>query len=230
LPDPHSFLGLQTAIFASLYGSGDIDQAKRIMANYPQEGRTADFSVIASVPPALYLKVIERDFAAALKLCETDVADPGENRSRLAGRAALHVLAGDAASAQYEIARARDLLESRLRDQPADVVALLQLNWINVALKHNGDALRLAHQATELIPAEKDALSGPTYLASLAEIQARTGEAGEAVKTLRRLLSMPIGFYISIQQLKIDPVWDPIRNHSGFKDLLSSKEQVGPNK
>jgi serine/threonine-protein kinase len=67
-------------------------------------------------------------------------------------------------------------------------------------------------------------------LASLAEIQARAGEANEAVKTLQRLLSIPIGFYISIQQPKIDPVWDPIRNNPGFQQLLARKEQVGPNK
>jgi serine/threonine-protein kinase len=190
----------------------------------------ADFTVTASTPPQLYLKLIERDFSGALKLCESEIADPDENRSRLTARAAIHILAGDTDRAQSEVARARDLLESRLHDRPEDVVALLQLSWINVALKHNRDALHLAHQATELILPEKDALLGPTYLASLAEIQARTGEAGETVKTLRRLLSMPIGFYISIQQLKIDPVWDPIRNDPGFKDLLSSKEQIGPNK
>jgi serine/threonine-protein kinase len=228
--DPHNFLGFQTAIFASLYGSGDVDEAKRLVGNYPQEGRTADFSVIASAPPAVYLKVIERDFAAALKLCETDIADAGENRSRLAGRAAIHVLAADKAGAQDEIARARDLLESRLRDQPDDVVALLQLSWINVALQRNAEALRLAHQVTELVPVEKDALLGPTYLACLAEIEARTAEPAEAVKTLRRLLAMPIGFYISIQQLKIDPVWDPIRQDPAFQQLLAGKEQIGPNK
>ncbi len=38
------------------------------------------------------------------------------------------------------------------------------------------------------------------------EIRARADEPADAVQTLRRLLSLPIGFYISIQQLKIDPV------------------------
>ena len=41
------------------------------------------------------------------------------------------------------------------------------------------------------------------------EIRARADEPADAVQTLRRLLSLPIGFYISVQQLKIDPVWDP---------------------
>jgi hypothetical protein len=51
-----------------------------------------------------------------------------------------------------------------------------------------------------------------------------------AVKILQRLLSIPIGFYISIQQLKIDPVWDPIRNDPRFQQLLAGKRPTAPNK
>jgi serine/threonine-protein kinase len=80
------------------------------------------------------------------------------------------------------------------------------------------------------MPVEKDSLAGPASLALLAEIQARAGEPAEAVKTLRRLLSIPAGLLISLQQLKIDPVWDPIRNDPGFQQLLAGKELIGPNK
>ena len=52
------------------------------------------------------------------------------------------------------------------------------------------------------------------------EIRARADESADAVQTLRHLLSLPIGFYISIQQLKIDAIWDPIRNDPGFQKLL----------
>ena len=228
--DPHSFLGLQTVIFALLNGSGDIEEARRTLEKYPPGGRISDFSVIASIPPGVYLKVIDRDFSGALKVCEAEIVDPSENRSRLAMRAAIRVLTGEAARAQTEIAQTRELLEARLRERPDDVYALLQLSWVDVALQRNSEALSVAHKATEMVPIEKDALLGPTYLAALAQIQARTGESGEAVKTLRRLLSMPIGFYVSIQQLKIDPVWDPIRQDPGFQQLLVGKEQIGPNK
>jgi len=51
-----------------------------------------------------------------------------------------------------------------------------------------------------------------------------------AFKILRRLLSIPIGFYICIQQLKIDPVRDPIRNDPRFQPLLAGKRPIGPNK
>jgi TolB-like protein len=226
--DPHSLLGLQTVITASLNGSGDVDDARQTLSSYPIAVRTGEFTVLASIPPGTYLKLIERDFAGALALCEAEIPDPDENRYRLASRTAVHVLAADAAQAHDEIERTRGLLESRLRNRSDDVIALLQLSWVNVALQRNAEALRLAHRATELVSVEKDALLGPTYLACLAEIQARTAEPAEAVETLRRLLGMPIGFYISIQQLKIDPAWDPIREDPGFKKLLSGKDLIGP--
>jgi len=70
-------------------------------------------------------------------------------------------------------------------------------------------------------------LKGVILAGGLAEIQARAGEPGEAVKTPRRLLSLPIGFYISIQQLMIDLVWDSIRHDRGFQQLLAGKEKIG---
>ncbi|HEY0432185.1 MAG TPA: hypothetical protein VGC61_10210, partial [Pyrinomonadaceae bacterium] len=142
---------------------------------------------------------------------------------------AVHVLAGDAASAGEEIEKTRGLLEARLHERPADDWTMRQLAWVNLALNRNAEALRLAHQASE-VTGEKDAVARPHALALLAEIQARAGQPVEAVQTLRQLLSIPAGNWISLQQLKIDPVWDPVRNDPGFQQLLAGKEQIGPNK
>jgi hypothetical protein len=35
---------------------------------------------------------------------------------------------------------------------------------------------------------------------------------------------------MSIARLKIDPVWDPIRDRPDFQQLLSGTEQIGPKK
>ena len=69
---------------------------------------------------------------------------------------------------------------------------------------------------------------GSGNVAALAEIQAQTGAATEAVQNLRKLLSIPAGETISIARLKLDPVWDPIRNNAAFQELLAGKEWVGP--
>ena len=71
---------------------------------------------------------------------------------------------------------------------------------------------------------------GHFFQAGLAQIEARAGEAEEAVKRLRQLLSIPAGQPVSIARLKIDPVWDPLRDRPDFQQLLSGPEQIGPNR
>ena len=107
---------------------------------------------------------------------------------------------------------------------------MMQLAWVNLALKNKVEAIHLAHQASESLPVEKDAIGGPYFLSGLAEIEAQAGETNEAIGNLRRLLSIPAGLFVSIQRLKIDPVWDPIRNDPGFRQLLAGSELIGPNK
>jgi hypothetical protein len=73
-----------------------------------------------------------------------------------------------------------------------------------------------------------DAIIGATGQLGLAEIEAWAGAPQDATNRLRHLLSIPSG--ISIARLKIDPVWDPIRDHPDFQRLLTGPEQIGPNK
>ena len=121
--------------------------------------------------------------------------------------------------------RVRVLLEAELaKRQPEDRVWVSELAWIYVCLGRNADALRLAREAAETMPIEKDAILGINFLVGLAQIEAHTGQSEEAVKILRQLLTIPAGEYVSVTRLKIDPVWDPIRNDPGFQKLLSEPE------
>jgi TolB-like protein/class 3 adenylate cyclase len=232
--NPTSVIAMRLLIFNCLNATGDVKEARRILASFPPDPKlTGNFlsgSVSNVIGARAYVPVIERDFAAALKVWEKENTDPAGNRERLCARVAIHVLAGDAASAQAEAEKARVLVEARLRERPDDNSPLTQLSWIYLALKRNTDALRVARQAASLFPPQRDATQGAAYATGLAEIEARTGERGEAVKSLRWLLSGQIGGFVSIRLLKIDPVWDPIRNDPGFQQLLAAKELVGPNK
>jgi serine/threonine-protein kinase len=107
---------------------------------------------------------------------------------------------------------------------------MAELSWVYLALARNADGLRLSRQAADTISIEKDALAGPIFQIGLAQIEARAGAPEEAIKRLRRLLSIPAGGVAYIAALKMDPVWDPIRNRPDFQQLLSGPEQVGPNK
>jgi hypothetical protein len=172
--------------------------------------------------------VLGRDFNAALKACETGMAATTNERQKLVAKAGIRVLAGDVTGAQTDAGKARGLLETRLRDHPQDFRSLRALSWVYLALNRKSDAINTARKSVELLPLEKDAVLGCGNLAALAEIQAQTGAATEAVQNLRKLLSIPAGETISIARLKLDPVWDPIRNNAAFQELLAGKEWVRP--
>ena len=143
---------------------------------------------------------------------------------QLEARAGIHVLAGQGPVARPECEQTRALLEARLAQRPEDRISLTALAWVYVCLGRSADALRVARQAADLLPIEKDAIVGRILLAGLAEIEARTGRAEEAVKILRQLIAAPAGGVVSIARLKIDPVWDPIRNDPDFQKLLAEPE------
>jgi serine/threonine-protein kinase len=177
------------------------------------------------------LDVIGRRFANAFQALDKQVAkDEFEHRRQVAGRVALRIIAGQTEAAKSTGDQALPLLEARLRERPDDVFAMEELSWVYLARGRDTDALRLSRQAADLISIEKDAVVGPSFQYGLAQIEARAGAPEEAIKRLRRLLSIPAGHVVSIALLKIDPVWDPIRNRPDFQQLLSGPEQIGPNK
>ena len=231
----HESGGMISLLNSRLNGTGDIKEARRIMSTFPSENRITpriwSADVVDIIGQRAYLSVIERDFPAALQIWEPGVNDAAAKSGLgIAARPAIHVLAGDTSTTQPESEQVRGVLEATLRERPNDFTTLTQLSWIYLALGRNAEALSAARRATSILPVEKDALLGPGVLTNLAEVEAHAGETGAAIKILHRLLSIPAGMEVSIARLKIDPVWDPIRNDPGFQQLLVGKELIGPNK
>jgi tetratricopeptide (TPR) repeat protein len=205
------------------------EATKGIIGTTPGVAADGDVRAITGIPALLY--VIERRFTDAFQALEKQVGNSDRARIQLlAGRAALRVLAGQTEAAKSAGEEARPLLEARLRQRPDDTFAMTALSWVYLALGRNADALRLSRQAADSMPIEKDAYAGPSFQCGLAQIEARAGAPEEAIKRLRRLLSIPAGGAVSIAHLKFSPVWDPIRNRPDFQQLLSGPEQIGPNK
>jgi tetratricopeptide (TPR) repeat protein len=230
--DPQAADGMRTLLGSIVSGSGNINEAQRVLASFPAENKilvNSNFGDVRAITgDRAYVFVLARDFEAALKVWEAAGNTAVDERRRLSARVAIRILGGDLIGAQAEAEKARQLLEERLRERPNDISSMTQLSWIYLALKRNSDATKLARQAASLLPPEKDVVVGNILLAGLAEMEARTGATSDAIAILRRLLSIPAGGSVSIARLKIDPVWDPIRNDPGFQQLLALKEHVGP--
>ncbi len=237
--DPHNTRAAVYLLNARLNATGDVDSAMQAVDGFPEvikislygSGVDAGGDVAGIISVRLYLGVIAGHFSDAFQALEKEVVnDECGHLRQLAGRAILRVLAGQTEAAKLSGEEARPLLEARFSERPDDAFAMTELSWVYLALGRNADALRLSRQAADLIPIEKDALTGPSFQVGLAQVEARAGAPEEAIKRLRRLLSIPAGEVASIARLKIDPVWDPIRNRSDFQQLLSGLEQIGPNK
>jgi len=230
--DPHDVVGMRSVLLSRLNSTGDITEAGQALATFPPDSRIVQNSVAGGLSSVMgersYFFVVARDYAAALKVWDNAGTSPVDQRRSLSARAAIHFLAGDLVAAQTDAERAKSLLDDRLRERPDDILALTQLSWIHIALKRNEDALKNARRAAQLFPPEKDSIVGTFTLTGLAEVEARIGETADAVSILRELLSIPAGQTVSSSRLKIDPVWDPIRNDPRFQKLLTGNELVGP--
>jgi TolB-like protein/class 3 adenylate cyclase/Flp pilus assembly protein TadD len=229
--DPHNINAAYHLAQTYTNSTGDIQRARQAWEGIPEQlGNSGQREIVISemIGESLYLEVLEKNFSGALKAWETVPTNTFQARLlRLEARIGIQLLAGQTAAAKPECEEARVLLEAQVaKRRPEDRTSASELAWIYVCLGRNADALRIAREAVEAEPLEKDSFVGTDRLVGLAQIEAQTGQSEEAIKTLRHLLTIPAGEFISVTRLKIDPVWDPIRNDPGFQKLVSEPEPV----
>ena len=71
-------------------------------------------------------------------------------------------------------------------------------------------------------PTSKNPFEGPGEEENMAKIYALLGDADHATPILKRLLQIPYALPITPALLRLDPVWDSIRNDPRFQELVAS--------
>jgi hypothetical protein len=88
-------------------------------------------------------------------------------------------------------------------------------------------AFAFVDRAVAAVPIEKDAIDGTIPIEMLARIAARMGEPDRSIPALQKLLSIPgnllLGEDIPVTPalLRLDPMFDPLRNDPRFEKLAS---------
>jgi hypothetical protein len=87
-------------------------------------------------------------------------------------------------------------------------------------LGRKGDALREAARAAEILPVSRDGNDGADLQEDYAFVETLVGESDSAVKRLAFLLTIPSD--VSVNLLRYDPTWDPLRGNPGFQRLVAA--------
>jgi TolB-like protein/Tfp pilus assembly protein PilF len=125
----------------------------------------------------------------------------------------------DEPGARAAFLRARTAAEDEVKHNPEAAKLHIQLARVLAYLGEKDAALAEAQRASELQPESKDAFNGPDITEGVAEVQAVVGENDRAIEILEGLLSRPSA--VTVEMLKVNPIWDPLRNHPRFQALLT---------
>jgi serine/threonine-protein kinase len=85
-------------------------------------------------------------------------------------------------------------------------------------------AIAEGQKAMAMRPTSKDPFEGPVQEYAMANIYALLGDADHAIPILKRLLQISTGKVITPALLRIDPMWDQIRNDPHFRELAEDKK------
>lgn len=220
--DPKAFGLWEVKAKLAIEESGDLSVAEKGLAaleSLPADEIKDSQVAIARVSILLF----QRKFAEAARVAdsirdETVASYPGALCSKYSLIGVARKAVGNAAGAREAFLKAKSFAEAEVKQSPDDAPAHARLAEALAWLGEKDAALLEIDRAQQLLPESKDAFGGPEITASAAEVHAALGDTAGAVSILDGLLSRPSS--VTVPVLKINPMWDSIRDDPRFKALL----------
>jgi TolB-like protein/Tfp pilus assembly protein PilF len=170
------------------------------------------------------LLLFERKYDQVLQLAESVPDDsfatiPGSLAGKYFAIGIAQKGLGDDAAARPAFVKAKNILEEQVRQKPDDPGLHVQLAKLLAWLGEKDAAIAEAQRASDLRPESKDAFDGPRITEEVAQVYTILGDNARAIELLDGLLSRATG--VTLQNLKVNPAWDPIRSDPAFQALFT---------
>ena len=209
VPDKRTGYWFKAWIYQS--SLGDLETARAVLESAPDDPGGGYWWLMTWFMQEFY----ERDFTAALRWLEEM---PPESGTTLNLKGAVYLAMGELEKAASAFDTARAVLETALRERPGSPAIHADLGLAFAGLGRGEDAIRHGLRAVDLMPMSQDILAGSRYVEQLAVIYAMIGEEERALGRIDELLAGPSN--LSVANLKLNPVWDPLRTDARFQRLV----------
>jgi non-specific serine/threonine protein kinase len=208
---PEGANGYRRKAQISISGRGDLETARSILDKGLEHGENPSRLTFMR----WQLEMYSRDYESALNVLER-----AEDEWTVA-MGFTYLQMGEKGRARACFDSARIFLEKRLATRPGVALTHSLLGMAYAGLGMKEEAFREGRKALELNPIMSDPLfEGEAHLRRLAVIHMMCQENDEAVEILKKLLSIPGP--LTRWLLRLDPAYDQLRDHPGFKKLVES--------
>ena len=198
--------------------TGDVNKAQTLL----NENRNISEPVINKTRS--YIELMNRKYELAIKILESSPHEliisheAYSTKSLQIGLIYYEMLNKKQSNVHFQ--KAKKDLEEKLIEFPNDSRIYSSLGIVYAGLGMRKESLDAGKRALSLMNISIDALRGVYREIDMARILMMLGDKNEAIEKLEFLLQRYS--FLSVELLKNDPFWDPLRNLDRFKTLINN--------